>query len=119
MGSGSVAAAVVAIKQVLHNASLLRQATMAEMSSRAHLSVLASGFTHLLASQIGTRIVTFGMNLLIARHLSPDAYGLSAVQFHLLITAILFLSREGFRRGCLRQASNRGSGMPSIVVEAF
>jgi hypothetical protein len=27
---------------------------------------------------------------------------LSAVQFHLITTTILLLSREGFRRGCLR-----------------
>ena len=27
---------------------------------------------------------------------------LYAVQFHLLVTCILFLSREGFRRACLR-----------------
>lgn len=68
----------------------------------APLAVLASGFVHLLASQISTRLLTFFMNLVVARHLSPEAYGLSAVQFHLLLTAILTLSREGFRRGCLR-----------------
>ncbi|KAG2446862.1 hypothetical protein HYH02_008019 [Chlamydomonas schloesseri] len=65
-------------------------------------SVVASGFLTLLASQIGTRLVTFIINLLIARHLSPEAYGLSSVQFHLLTTTALFISREGFRRGCLR-----------------
>ncbi len=27
---------------------------------------------------------------------------LASVQFHLINTVILFLSREGFRRGCLR-----------------
>ena len=80
-------------------------------------------------SQLSTRIVTFVLNLLIARHLSPEAYGVSglsmgppdmvrcmgtskskivahaqlaAVQFHLITTTILLLSREGLRRGCLR-----------------
>ncbi|GFR48693.1 hypothetical protein Agub_g10649, partial [Astrephomene gubernaculifera] len=69
-------------------------------SDRGH--VVASGFLALLASQIGTRLVTFIINLLIARHLSPEAYGLASIQFHLLTTTALFISREGFRRGCLR-----------------
>ncbi|KAG2427588.1 hypothetical protein HXX76_012242 [Chlamydomonas incerta] len=73
---------------------------MATGQDRAN--VVASGFLTLLASQIGTRLVTFIINLLIARHLSPEAYGLSSVQFHLLTTTALFISREGFRRGCLR-----------------
>ncbi|GLC67093.1 hypothetical protein PLESTF_000514400 [Pleodorina starrii] len=78
-------------------------------SDRGH--VVAKGFLALLASQIGTRLVTFTINLLIARHLTPDAYGLSSVQFHLLTTTALFISREGFRRGCLRfGASAAASG---------
>eukprot|EP00198_Chlamydomonas_reinhardtii_P011831 XP_001701168.1 predicted protein [Chlamydomonas reinhardtii] len=72
-------------------------------------SVVASGFLTLLASQIGTRLVTFIINLLIARHLSPEAYGLSSVQFHLLTTTALFISREGFRRGCLRFGGGAGA----------
>jgi oligosaccharide translocation protein RFT1 len=48
------------------------------------------------------RVLTFAMNLAAARHLSPEAYGLSAVQFYLITTTILLLSREGLRRGCMR-----------------
>ncbi len=102
------------------------------------------------ASQLAARMITFGMNLLVARHLTPEAYGvselcwgrgrevnpasrsfsspqsqrhrprialhtrtptriptrappqLSAVQFYLITTTALLLSREGFRRGCMR-----------------
>jgi hypothetical protein len=53
-------------------------------------------------SQVSTRLISFVLNLLIARHLSPEAYALSTVQFHLITTTILLLSREGLRRGCLR-----------------
>lgn len=53
-------------------------------------------------SQLVARLVTFGLNLITTRFLTPAAYGVAAVQFHLLNTIILFLSREGFRRGCLR-----------------
>ncbi len=35
---------------------------------------------------------------------------LSAVQFHLITTTALFISREGFRRGCLRFGGSIGSG---------
>ncbi|KXZ50074.1 hypothetical protein GPECTOR_18g52 [Gonium pectorale] len=45
------------------------------MADNSRASVVASGFLTLLASQIGTRLVTFTINLLIARHLSPEAYG--------------------------------------------
>ncbi|KAI8466551.1 MAG: Rft protein-domain-containing protein [Monoraphidium minutum] len=67
-----------------------------------HLSVVALGFVRLMASQLAARAVTFGLNLAVARHLTPEAYGLSAVQFYLITTTILLLSREGFRRGCMR-----------------
>ncbi|KAF8057727.1 r [Scenedesmus sp. PABB004] len=85
------------------------------------LAVMASGFAKLMGarssgldadqvSQVATRLVTFSMNLLVARQLTPEAYGLSAVQFHLIITTILFLSREGFRRGGLRVRDEAGGG---------
>ena len=39
---------------------------------------------------------------------------LASVQFHLINTFILFLSREGFRRGCLR--AQQSSGSPGSVT---
>lgn len=44
------------------------------------------------------------MSLGIARLLTAlcRCLQLAAVQFHLINTTILMLSREGFRRGCLR-----------------
>lgn len=82
---------------------------MASPAEGDRVKVVASGFLHLLASQISTRLVTFVINLLIARHLSPQDYALSSVQFHLITTTILLVSREGFRRGCLRFAAGAGS----------
>lgn len=63
--------------------------------------VVWQGFGYLLASQVITRMVTFTVNVLVARTLAPDDYGVFAVQFHLITTGILFVAREGFRRGCL------------------
>lgn len=43
---------------------------------------------------------------------------LAAVQFHLINTVILFLAREGFRRGCLRPPSVRSLQMTYIPFGA-
>jgi len=57
-------------------------------------------------SQLLARVVTFILNLITARLLNPDQYGISAVQFHLINSSIVFLSREGVRRSCLRIESS-------------
>lgn len=115
------------------------------------------------ASQVSTRLITFFLNLLTARLLTVDAYGvrlgpksfcltkpawstttnnmclqvfsailkvlsvsrpiygwlyvqLASIQFHLINTTILFLSREGLRRGCLRaQQIEDASGTKTIL----
>ncbi|KAK9800859.1 hypothetical protein WJX73_001189 [Symbiochloris irregularis] len=72
---------------------------------------MISGFAHLLVSQVATRLVTFTLTLLTARLLTVEAYGLASVQFHLINTIILLLSREGFRRGCLRVKEGAGGGL--------
>lgn len=64
--------------------------------------LLAHSFVHLMVSQVSSRALSFIFNLLIARSLSPDEFGLSAVQFQLLTSTILIV-RDGFRRGCIRQ----------------
>ncbi|XP_057794953.1 uncharacterized protein LOC131011171 isoform X2 [Salvia miltiorrhiza] len=59
-------------------------------------------FKYLLATQFLSRGIPFIFNSWIVRHLSEEDYAVYAVQFHLFITCILFLSREGFRRACMR-----------------
>jgi oligosaccharide translocation protein RFT1 len=66
------------------------------------LSYTILSYYHTTGSQLATRILTFFLNVLIARSLSVDAYGVSAVQFHLINSSIVFLAREGVRRSCLR-----------------
>jgi hypothetical protein len=72
--------------------------TSYEMSDDIGVGVVASGFVHLLresqpvsslerssilsskfltVSQLSTRIISFILNLVIARHLTPEAYGVS------------------------------------------
>ncbi|XP_062092194.1 uncharacterized protein LOC133798039 isoform X1 [Humulus lupulus] len=59
-------------------------------------------FKYLLATQFLSRGIPFVFNSWIVRHLTQEDYALYAVQFHLFVTCVLFLSREGFRRACMR-----------------
>lgn len=59
---------------------------------------------YLVVHQVTTRVVTFLLNLLVARHLGPAAYGIAAVHLYLLNTTLLFTTREACRRATLRYA---------------
>ncbi|KAK7851690.1 protein rft1 like protein [Quercus suber] len=52
-------------------------------------------FKYLLATQFLSRGIPFVFNSWIVRHLTESDYAVYAVQFHLFVTCILFLSREG------------------------
>ncbi|KAF8558427.1 Rft-1-domain-containing protein [Imleria badia] len=56
----------------------------------------------LIGLQLVSRLVTFVLNQGLVRLASPQAYGTAAVQFELLMSTILFLSREGIRNSLLR-----------------
>ncbi|XP_010482360.1 PREDICTED: protein RFT1 homolog [Camelina sativa] len=59
-------------------------------------------FKFLLGTQFISRSISFTVNSWIMRHLTEEDYALYAIQFHLFVTCVLFLSREGFRRACFR-----------------
>ncbi|OMO98168.1 Lipid transporter [Corchorus olitorius] len=63
---------------------------------------LSRTFKYLLATQFLSRGIPFIFNSWIVRHLTEEDYAVYAVQFHLFVTCVLFLSREGFRRACMR-----------------
>ncbi|KAK9293226.1 hypothetical protein L1049_021216 [Liquidambar formosana] len=63
---------------------------------------LSRTFKYLMATQFLSRGIPFIFNSWIVRHLTEEDYALYAVQFHLFVTCVLFLSREGFRRACMR-----------------
>lgn len=56
----------------------------------------------LIGLQLVSRLVTFVLNQGLVRLASPQVYGTAAIQFELLMSTILFLSREGIRNGLLR-----------------
>ncbi|CAI0404786.1 unnamed protein product [Linum tenue] len=63
---------------------------------------LSRTFKYLLATQLLSRGIPFIFNSWIVRYLTAEDYAIYAVQFHLFVTCVLFLSREGFRRATLR-----------------
>ncbi|KAM6598413.1 hypothetical protein CsatA_018022 [Cannabis sativa] len=70
--------------------------------SKEHRTSFSHTFKYLLATQFLSRGIPFVFNSWIVRHLTQEDYALYAVQFHLFVTCVLFLSREGFRRACMR-----------------
>ncbi|KAK8657884.1 hypothetical protein V6N13_036103 [Hibiscus sabdariffa] len=83
----------------MSNASLTAPSETPQDSHRANLS---RTFKYLLATQFLSRGIPFIFNSWIVRHLTQEDYAVYAVQFHLFVTCVLFLSREGFRRACMR-----------------
>ncbi|KAJ1703825.1 hypothetical protein LUZ63_003604 [Rhynchospora breviuscula] len=65
-------------------------------------STMVHTFKYLMATQFLSRGIPFVFNSWIVRHLTEAEYALYAVQFQLFVTCVLFLSREGFRRACMR-----------------
>ncbi|KAJ3904398.1 Rft protein-domain-containing protein [Lentinula edodes] len=66
------------------------------------MSSTTSTLTSLMGLQLFTRLFTFILNQALSRLASPIAYGIAAIQFDLMLSTILFLSREGVRGTLLR-----------------
>lgn len=62
----------------------------------------------LIGLQLASRLSTSVLNQGLVRLASPQVYGTVSVQFELLLSTILFLSREGVRNSLLRVWPQRG-----------
>ncbi|WVO12831.1 hypothetical protein L204_100439 [Cryptococcus depauperatus] len=62
----------------------------------------------LVLLQLLSRILTFALNQTLLRLASPAVFGTAAIQFDLVCSTILFLSREGIRNALLRQTDRSG-----------
>lgn len=66
------------------------------------------GVRWILLFNVFQKLLTFSMNQVIVRLSSPEVFGIAAVQLELLLSTLLFLSREGIRLALLRSVvSNR------------
>ncbi len=61
-----------------------------------------ASLTALIGLQLFSRLFTFTLNQVLIRMASPEIFGAAAIQFELILSTILFLSREGIRTTILR-----------------
>lgn len=71
----------------------------------AGASRFLAGASSLVLLQVLTRVVTFFLNQTLVRLSTPQIFGTAAIQFELLLSTILFISREGVRLALLRSSS--------------
>ncbi|KAF2145104.1 uncharacterized protein K452DRAFT_265730 [Aplosporella prunicola CBS 121167] len=83
------------------------------MSSSA-LSASAKGATFLILQQVASRALTFAVNQVLLRFLSPELLGVSA-QLELFSISVLYFSRESLRVALQRQAN----GVQAVVNMSY
>lgn len=71
------------------------------------LSKSAKGATFLIVLQIGSRALTFAVNQLLLRYLSPELLGIST-QLEVYSISVLFFARESLRVAVQRQTDTTG-----------
>jgi len=69
------------------------------------LAASAQGATFLILLQVGSRALTFAVNQILLRFLSPKLLGVSA-QFELFSISVLYFARESLRVALQRQAQS-------------
>ncbi|KAJ2450117.1 Oligosaccharide translocation protein rft1 [Coemansia sp. RSA 2336] len=73
-----------------------------------------AGAQYLMGLQIFVRLATFTMNILVIYIAGRKAFGVASIRFELLLSTILFLSREGMRNALLRVDTTSGTDKPSV-----
>ncbi|KAF5326076.1 hypothetical protein D9611_000906 [Ephemerocybe angulata] len=85
--------------------------------SNALLSSSVTSLSFLVALQLFSRLFTSVLNQALFRLASPSVFGTAAIQFELILSTILFLSREGVRNAILRSKGTDGSKSKSKKTE--
>lgn len=68
----------------------------------------------LIALQVLSRLATFTLNQILLRLASPKVFGTAAIQLDLLLSTVLFISREGVRNALLRVPRDE-AGTPKVA----
>lgn len=74
------------------------------------LSSTARGAYYLIALQFASRMLTFALHQIVLRYTTAETLGIASVKLELLLSTILFISREGFRCALLRGGDNNNHG---------
>ena len=68
-----------------------------------------------LISNVLQKLVTFVFNTLLVRKTHPSIFGVAAVQLELLLSTLLFLSREGVRLAVMKESSSTKNDRQNLV----
>lgn len=79
-------------------------------------SAASSSASTLILLQISSRILTFVLNQLLVRLVSPSVFGLANIQLELLISTILFVSRDAFRTILIRNEPGSSASSSKAVA---
>lgn len=82
--------------------ALMSRPTSSSNPAGGLLKTSVASASSLMALQLLSRGFTFILNQALFRLASPAAFGAAAIQFELVLSTILFLSREGVRNALLR-----------------
>ena len=99
----------VQVEPVTDSADNSRPLRHADSSTSPNPNLLAaslSSISSLVFLQLFSRVFTFILNQALVRLATPQTFGTATVQFELLLSTTLFLSREGVRVALLRQRKN-------------
>lgn len=75
------------------------------------LAASLTSISSLVFLQLSSRVFTFVLNQALVRLATPQTFGTATVQFELLLSTTLFLSREGVRTALLRQQKSATPGL--------
>ncbi|GAC98597.1 nuclear division Rft1 protein [Pseudozyma hubeiensis SY62] len=79
-------------------------------------SAASSSASTLILLQISSRLLTFVLNQLLVRLVSPSVFGLANIQLELLISTILFVSRDAFRTILIRNEPGSSASSSKAVA---
>ncbi|KAI8337691.1 Rft protein-domain-containing protein [Chlamydoabsidia padenii] len=66
------------------------------------LSSTAKGASYLILLQLVSRMLTFILHQIVLRYTTAETFGIASVKLELLLSTILFISREGYRCALVR-----------------
>lgn len=68
-----------------------------EIKNKSEGQKIVKGTLSLLGLQLGTRAITFLLNIVVIRHTDPEVFAFVILKLDLYLAALLFISREGQR----------------------
>lgn len=71
--------------------------------SKSDAGMLFSGAKWFMFVNIIQRVITFALNQSMISWTTPEVFGMAAISLELLLSTLLFLSREGIRMACIRE----------------